>query len=66
MVRRPQRGGEKTAQMVRAAQLEVLKKRAKRPAVGDVRAFGLAGTVMEEREPPLACSKGATRVEHGS
>ena len=55
-----------TAQMVRAALLEALKKRAKRPAVGDVRAFGLAGTVMEEREPPLACSKGATRVEHGS
>ena len=66
MVRRPRRGGEKTAQMVRAALLEALKKRAKRPAVGDVRAFGLAGTVMEEREPPLACSKGATRVEHGS
>ena len=59
MVRRPRRGGEKTAQMVRAAQLlEVLKKRAKRPAVGDVRAFGLAGTVLEEREPPLACSRG--------
>ena len=58
MVRRPQRGGEKTAQMVRATQLEALKKRAKRPAVGDVRAFGLAGTVLEEREPPLACSRG--------
>ena len=58
MVRRPRRGGEKTAQMVRAALLEALKRGAKRPAVGDVRAFGLAGTVMEEREPPLACSRG--------
>ena len=56
MVRRPQRGGEKAAQMVRAAQLEVLKKRAKRrPAVGDVRAFGLARTSCSWR-------KGATRV----
>ena len=62
MVRRPQRGGEKTAQTVRAAQLlEALKRGAKRPAVGDVRAFGLAGTVLEEREPPLACSRGGRR-----
>ena len=51
----------RATQTVRAAQLAALQRRAKRPAVGDVRAFGLAGTVMEEREPPLACSRGGRR-----
>ena len=56
-------------QMVRAAQLEVLKRRAKRPAVGDVRAYGLARTVLLLEESlrregaPSGVFEGATRVE---
>ena len=56
-------------QMVQAAQLEVLKRRAKRPAVGEVRAYGLARTVLILEESlrregaPSGVFEGATRVE---